>query len=101
VLEQSCLAYESANPGPSDVRLLVEISDTTLAFDLGTKARLYARAGIREYWVVDIAGQRIVVHRSPRAGVYEDVIACGAGENIEPLFAPGMGFRVDDAFPLR
>jgi Uma2 family endonuclease len=101
VLEQPCLAYESANPGPSDVRLLVEISDTTLAFDLRTKSHLYARAGIREYWVVDVVGQRIVVHRGPRAGVYEDVVAYHAGQSVEPLSAPGRSFRVDDAFPAR
>ena len=81
VLEHPCLAYETANPGPSDVRLLVEISDTTLAFDLGTKSRLYARAGIHEYWVVDVQGQRILVHRNPRAGVYENVTyPAGASE---------------------
>lgn len=99
VLEHPCVTYGSAQPGPSDVRLLVEISDTTLAFDLKTKARLYARAGIREYWVVDVVGRRIVVHRDPRAGVYEDVTSHHAGESIEPLSAPGSSFKVDDAFP--
>jgi Uma2 family endonuclease len=99
VLKQPCSAYDSANRGPSDVRLLVEISDSTLAFDLGIKARLYARAGIGEYWVVDVAGRRIIVHRSPRAGVYEAVTSYRTGESIEPLFAPGKFFSVDDAFP--
>ena len=103
VLKQPCSAYESANPGPSDVRLLVEISDTTLAFDLGIKARLYARAGIPEYWVVDVVGRRIVVHREPvhrepRAGAFENVASYREGESIAPLSAPGRGFLVDDAF---
>jgi Uma2 family endonuclease len=101
VLAQPCLVYEDANPGPSDVRLIVEVSDTTLAFDLGTKARLYARAGIEEYWVVDVVGRRIVVHRAPHNGVYGDVASCRAGESIEPLSAPGRRFSVDDAFPGR
>jgi Uma2 family endonuclease len=98
VLRQPVSTYESANPGPSDVRLLVEVSDTTLAFDLRTKARLYARAGIQEYWVVDVTGRRIVVHRDPRAGTYESVSSYHAGESVEPLSAPGKAFRVDDAF---
>ena len=84
---------------PADVRLLVEISDTTLAFDLGTKARLYARAGIPEYWVVDVVGERIVVHRSPGSGVYADMKSYRIGESIEPLAAPGSNFTVADAFP--
>jgi Uma2 family endonuclease len=101
VLAQPCLVYEDANPGPSDLLLIVEISDTTLAFDLGIKARLYARAGIAEYWVVDVAGRRIVVHRTPRDGVYGNVASYRAGESIEPLSAPGRGFSVDVAFPVR
>jgi Uma2 family endonuclease len=68
VLEQPCSAYKTASRVPADVRLLVEISDTTLAFDLGIKARLYARAGISEYWVVDVTGRRIVVHSRPACG---------------------------------
>jgi Uma2 family endonuclease len=80
VLGRPCLAYEDANPGPADVRLIVEISDTTLAFDVGVKARLYARAGIAEYWVVDVAGRRIVVHRAPRDGVYDDVASYRSGK---------------------
>jgi Uma2 family endonuclease len=101
VLKQPCTTYATANPGPSDVRLLVEISDTTLAFDLGTKSRLYARAGIPEYWVVDVPGRRIVVHRGPRAGIYENVISYRADETIEPLSAPGRNLKVADAFPER
>lgn len=42
------------NPGPSEIALLVEVSDATLDFDLGPKARLYARAGIPENWALDI-----------------------------------------------
>jgi Uma2 family endonuclease len=100
VLAQPCLVYDEANPGPSDVRLIVEISDMTLAFDLGIKARIYARAGIEECWVVDVVGRRIVVHREPRDGVYGDVASYQAGESIEPLSAPGRRFSVDDAFPV-
>ena len=101
VLVQPCSAYETSNPQPSDVRLVVEISDTTLAFDKKIKARLYARAGIVDYWVVDVTGRRIVVHRDPQGGAYADVTSYGPGEAIEPLSAAGRSFKVDDAFPDR
>lgn len=52
------------------VLLAVEVSDTTLASDLGRKADLYAAAGIPEYWVVDFDGQRILVHSQPDSGRY-------------------------------
>jgi Uma2 family endonuclease len=89
VLAQPCPVYGDANPGPSDLRLIVEISDTTLAFDLGIKARLYARAGIAEYWVVDVTGRRIVVHRAPRDGVYEDVGSYRAGRTQRAAIRAG------------
>jgi Uma2 family endonuclease len=59
-----------ANPKPADVLLAIEIADSSLRFDLRTKAALYARAGIEDYWVIDIPGRRIVVHREPSAGRY-------------------------------
>jgi Uma2 family endonuclease len=77
----------------------VEISDTTLNFDRTVKARLYARAGIIEYWVVDVAGLRILVHRKPQSGAYTDVKSYGVSESIEPLSAPGKAFPVNEAFP--
>lgn len=98
VLARPCTFYKASNPEPSDIRSVVEISDTTLAFDKGVKARLYARAGIVEYWVVDIVGQRVLVHRNPQGDTFADVRAYAPGESIEPLSAPGKSFLVEDAF---
>ena len=64
------------NPEPSEVRLVVEISDTTFEFDRKVKARLYARAGIQEYWVIDIrdsTAPRLFLHQDPRNGSYQTV----------------------------
>jgi Uma2 family endonuclease len=55
VLSKPSRRIPDANPRPADLRLVVEISDSALGFDLTTKTELYARAGIVEYWVVDIA----------------------------------------------
>lgn len=64
----------------ADILLTVEISDTTLDYDLGRKMRLYARHGIAEYWVVDIEGKRILRHSAPAQGGYAlcDEVAFGA-----------------------
>jgi Uma2 family endonuclease len=88
-----------SNPQPQDLALVVEIADSTLNFDLRVKAALYARAGVVEYWVLDVIGRRILVHRDPRSGVYADVAAYGAHESVSPLAAPQAQFRVADAFP--
>jgi len=86
-------------PQAKDLRLVVEISDTTLAFDMTTKAALYARASIVEYWVLDIQGRRLIVHRDPQNGQYRSVTAYSETESIAPLAAPGSPFRVGDIFP--
>jgi len=99
VLAQPRSAYRGENPKPADIRLLVEISDTTLAFDRKVRAGLYARAGIAEYWVVDVVGRRVVVHRDPGGEGWGEVTSHGPGESIEPLSALGRRFLVDDAFP--
>jgi Uma2 family endonuclease len=98
VLARPSREFRDANPRPGDLRLVVEISDTTLCFDLTTKAELYARAGIIEYWVVDVAARRLIVHRDPREGLYCSVTAYGAEETATPLASPGPEFRLADAF---
>lgn len=63
-LSRPVTIFADRHPGPADVLLLVEVSDSTLSFDLNSKALLYARAGIAEYWVADVAGRRLVAYRN-------------------------------------
>ena len=99
MLKGGLAKFTSGNPQPQDLQLVVEVSDTTLSFDLTTKASIYARAGIVEYWVLDIAGRRMIVHREPQGGRYVSVTAYSAEESVSPLAAPESSFRVGDAFP--
>jgi Uma2 family endonuclease len=99
VLNRPSFDFLKANPGPGDVLLVVEISDSTLGFDLTRKAELYARAGIVEYWVLDIAARRLVVHRDPTNGLYRSLMVYSARESVSPLAVSGREFQVGDAFP--
>ncbi|HYR09555.1 MAG TPA: Uma2 family endonuclease [Longimicrobium sp.] len=77
-------------PEPEDCVLLVEVSDSSAGFDRKKKSRLYADANIPEYWVLDLPRKRVVVHRRPRAGAYQDVGEYG----IEASFtSPALGGR--------
>ena len=76
------------NPGPADIRLLIEVSDTSRRLDLGKKARLYARAGIADYWVIDIPQKCVHVHRSPERGAYTSIAQFGFDDEISPLADP-------------
>ena len=87
------------NPQPRDFHLVVEISDSTLCYDLMVKGPLYARAGISEFWVVDIQGKQVIVHSEPSEGRYSSVVAYACGETIIPLAAPHAAFPVASAFP--
>jgi Uma2 family endonuclease len=92
--------YTTAHPGPTDVLLVIEVADTSLAYDLGTKVPLYARHGVPEVWVIDAATRRTRVFREPAkspeagrpagSGYAEEVSV----EPHEPVLCAGV---VDDA----
>ncbi|HZZ62998.1 MAG TPA: Uma2 family endonuclease [Roseiarcus sp.] len=63
--------YQGRHPSAADVLLLVEVSETSLVYDRGTKLPLYARFGVPEVWIVDLEGAAIEVYRKPTGGVYE------------------------------
>lgn len=86
-------------PRPSDIRLIIEASDTTLAYDLSVKAALYARAGIAEYWVISLLERRLYVHRHPTRGAYQDIIAYQENELATPLDAPEKAVEVSALLP--
>jgi Uma2 family endonuclease len=91
--------FRSETPQPRDLDLVVEIADTSLAFDLTIKAALYARAGIDEYWVLDVPGSRLIVHREPLGGQYQSVTAYSEQESVVPLGAADSILQVQTVFP--
>ena len=70
VLNRPALDFVTHTPDPEDVSLLIEVADSSHDYDLKTKAALYARAGVREYWVIEINERRLYVHQNPSSGVY-------------------------------
>ena len=99
VLKKPTYLISTANPRPEDVHLVIEISDTSLYFDLTKKAALYARAGILEYWVLDVSAHKLFVHRDPQAGKYQSITEYAEQESVAPLAAPNAQFLVSSAFP--
>ncbi len=89
---------------PTTADLVIEISDSTLKFDLTDKARLYAQALLPEYWVVDLVNRRLIVHRQPkrpRSGParYEEVTVYEADAIVKPLAKPRSSVKVADLLP--
>ena len=99
VLNRPLASLPGDEPAPADVVLVVEVSASTLRFDLRNKALLYARAGIADYWVADVGGRQFIVHRSPGETGYADVREYGETETITPLARPDASVRVSDLLP--
>jgi Uma2 family endonuclease len=83
---------------PTTAELVIEAADSSLDFDTNEKRQLYARAGIREYWVVDINGRRLLVWRDPKNGDYVTPLILGPADSVTPLAAP-TAIRVADLLP--
>jgi Uma2 family endonuclease len=86
--------YASAHPTPADVLLLVEVSDTSLAYDRETKGPLYARAGIADYWILNLVDRQLEVFREPTAAGYADVQVLVPGDAVQPLSFPTISIAV-------
>jgi Uma2 family endonuclease len=90
--------YAGQIPTPPDVLLIVEISDSSLAFDLSAKRALYARYGAAEYWVVDIQGQCVHVYREPRVDGYALALEFNLTDSVSPLGLPAVQVMVGTLF---
>ena len=88
--------YASAHPGPGDVFLLVEVSDTSTEYDREVKVPLYARYGIAEVWLVGLETETVEVYRGPAAQGYQNVFQSVRGQSLSPEFFPGLELGVGD-----
>jgi Uma2 family endonuclease len=80
--------------GP-DTLLVIEQSSSSLGRDLGWKAALYARHGVRDYWVIDVTKREVYVHREPAEGGYGLRKRFAAHEAVEALLIPRLVLQLD------
>ena len=91
--------YRRAHPEPGDMLLAVEVADSTLKFDRDVKSAMYARSGVRELWVVDVAAQQILRLASPQNGLYAETATLAPGESIGVGAFPDIRIEVNAIFP--
>jgi len=80
--------YDARHPVGKDIAVLVEVSNTTAAYDLGEKALLYAQAGVADYWVVLVKENALVRHREPAPDGYKEVTWLSRADSLSPLALP-------------
>ena len=88
-----------ADHHPRTAVLIVEVADTTLAYDRLNKAAAYARNAIPEYWILNLRDRLLEVHRNPVGGAYTERTPLGAGEAVSPLAAPALRAKVAAFLP--
>jgi Uma2 family endonuclease len=92
--------YLHEHPTPHQILLLVEVSDSTLRKDRGQKAQAYARAGIVDYWIVNLVDRRLEAYRDPTPeGIYQSIRLLGPERSLAPLHAPDKEILVAELLP--
>ncbi len=84
---------------PSDVHLVVEVSDSTLAYDQGPKLARYVAAGIPEVWVANLRAREVTAYAEPSGSAYAAVRTYRVGESISPRAFPDVVLAVSDFMP--
>ena len=93
--------YKHRKPGPADVALLVEVSDTTLSIDRGMKLSAYARESIPIYWIVNLVDRQVEVYTGPGPAGYATLLVFKPGQQV-PVVIDGQQrapIAVDDILP--
>lgn len=82
--------YKKSHPTVDDVLLLIEVSDSTLKYDLGPKLALYSKSNIAEYWVIDLNGKQLHCMRDPAAAQYRVVQTLASPQVVAPTALPDV-----------
>jgi len=96
VLDFRADGYSQAHPRPPDVRLIVEVADSSTEKDRRIKLPAYAEALVPEVWLVNLPAERIEVYQDPAAGRYATRRIIGRGASLSPLRLPDVALAADE-----
>jgi Uma2 family endonuclease len=91
--------YAARLPAPDDCLLVIEVADTSLAYDRDTKTPLYGAAGVPEVWLVDLEGRHVLRYTNPAASGYRDRHRAEPPEELKPAVLPDVAVALDHLFP--
>jgi Uma2 family endonuclease len=92
LFKKSSTGFAQLDPG--EAYLVIEVAVSSLAYDKGLKARLYARHRVREFWVVDASERTTFVHTGPCGDGWSSVVKCGPQEALTTSALPGFSIRL-------
>jgi Uma2 family endonuclease len=98
IVRGTILDYADRHPEPNDIELIVEVADSSLKQDCEVKDKLYAEAGIKDYWVLDVKSNRLHVFRNPTPTGYTSHLILQQPNSISPLAFPDRSILLNDLF---
>jgi Uma2 family endonuclease len=99
IVRGTVLDYADCHPCPRDIELVVEVADSTLKQDCEIKDKLYAQAGIADYWVLDLKKRQLHVFRSPTPTGYTSHLILTEPNKITPLTFPSLTLSLTAILP--
>ena len=91
--------YATHHPTPSEVYLIIEVADSSLTFDREIKAKIYARSGIADYWVLNVGSRQLHVFREPAVDGYQSEVILGETASISPIEFPAFNIAIQAMLP--
>lgn len=86
--------YSDRHPHPIDIYWLIEVSSSTLALDTKIKSKIYARNGIKEYWIIDLVNSKLIVYTQPLGEQYTKVVELDSG-SVSPQAFPDLDIQLN------
>jgi Uma2 family endonuclease len=91
--------YATHHPTPSEVYLIIEVADSSLTFDREIKAKIYARSGIADYWVLNVNERQLHVFREPAVDGYQSEVILAETASISPIEFPAFNIAIEAMLP--
>jgi Uma2 family endonuclease len=91
--------YAAHHPRPSEIYLIVEVADSTLKQDCEIKDKLYAQAGIDDYWVIDLKNRQLHIFRNPSPTGYTSHLILTEPNQLSPLAFPDLALSLSAILP--
>jgi Uma2 family endonuclease len=90
--------YGDRHPTANDIFLIIEVADSTLLSDRQQKKTIYAKAGISDYWILDVNTRQVYVFREPISDGYQQEIILSANTLLAPIAFPDISIPVNQLF---
>jgi Uma2 family endonuclease len=99
IIKGNVFDYADRHPQPADIYLVVEVASSTLKQDCEIKDKLYAKASIADYWVIDIPNHQVHIFRDPTPTGYTSHLILTAPQTISPLAFPAISIAIASILP--